>query len=80
MAKSTTTSMGAAPQRPLLDTALLTKKRELFELRIRWKIADEATRKFAEERKDFKARIDMLAAEVLAAEGKGAPNDDAPNS
>ena len=68
MAKSTTVSKGAAPQKPPLDAALLAKRRELFELRIRWKIADEATKKFAEERKDFKARIDALAAEV-----KGAP-------
>jgi len=40
------------------------KRRELSELRLRWKISDETIKKFTDERKILKTRIDALATEL----------------
>ena len=45
-------------------TAGASKKRELLELKFRAKIADETFKKVGEERKELKARIGALTAEI----------------
>jgi hypothetical protein len=46
------------------DRATNEKRRELLETRIRWKIADETVRRVMEERKELRARIEALSAEL----------------
>lgn len=71
MARSNTKSAGGSLPESPQDATLQSKRRELFELRIRWKIANDAAKKSLEERKVIKARIDAITAEL-----KPAPADE----
>ncbi len=64
MPKSKGSSAAEGPEKASSRKAMQAKRRELLELRTRWKVADEAGKRISEERKVLKARIDALVAET----------------
>lgn len=67
MPKSNETNVDASQKGGPKRTGAQSKRHELMEVRIRWKIANETANKANQDRKAFKARMDALSAELKAA-------------
>ena len=66
VAEETSAAAKPTPEKANPDKATNEKRRELLEMRIRWKIADETVRRVMEERKELRARIEALSGELAA--------------
>lgn len=67
MSTSNETNVGTSPEKDPEQTTTRAKRRELQEVRIRWKLAGDTAKKATQDRKELKARMDALSAELKPA-------------